>query len=423
LLLAGLFLVALLAALPGCAGDRSLDIREDHEPIGTQLLRAVPALKEDRFNALLDFESNDDAIFCSTVGGSGAIATDKPHTGRAAYKIDAATQRFSIKLSSLLAGRKFPDTWTLAGGYFYTEQPTKITIGFQPAMKGCEPRDVDLPGGEWTAVFAELPADFSPQTVPSLVFDLKSPHGSVWCDDVLLIDNYKVLTSPSEDSAASPASAAIAPSSVFTADVAAGVMPPWLVLRRGLNFLGSAPGRFDFKLVTDEFSTGGWEVNEANPMRARFHAVVGPSSPAPALTIYADGRAFLNGQYKPMSVAARDPMLAQQHQSPAQIEVADGMGRVDRNTPGDANNDGYNETTGSYRIIAFGPRIELRFIPSKSPELSPILEFSGLPFGNALVTLEGRLVEKSTRTSSGTLLVELPARIDRPVTVDVRIEE
>jgi hypothetical protein len=141
------------------------------------------------------------------------------------------------------------------------------------------------------------------------------------------------------------------------------------------------------------------------------------------MTVYADGRAFWDGQYKPMSVAARDPTLTAQHQSPAQIEVAEGMGRVDRNTPGDANDDGYNETTGSYRIIASGPRIEMRFSPTKSPVLSPILEISGLPLGKPLVTLEGRLIEQSTRTSAGTLLVELPAKIDRPITVNVRIEE
>jgi hypothetical protein len=124
-----------------------------------------------------------------------------------------------------------------------------------------------------------------------------------------------------------------------------------------------------------------------------------------------------------MSTAGQNPILHTQHQTPAQIEVTEGMGRVDRNTPGDTRNSGYNPTTGSYRIIATGPRIELRFIPHGVPVLSPILEISGLPFGKPLITLEGRLIEQSTRTASGTLLVELPAQIDRAVTVNVRIEE
>jgi hypothetical protein len=53
----------------------------------------------------------------------------------------------------------------------------------------------------------------------------------------------------------------------------------------------------------------------------------------------------------------------------------------------------------------------------------PFLEISRLPFGKPLITLEGRLIEQSIRTASGTLLVELPAQIDRAVTVNVRIEE
>ena len=99
------------------------------------------------------------------------------------------------------------------------------------------------------------------------------------------------------------------------------------------------------------------------------------------------------------------------------------MGRVDRNTPGDANNDGYNETTGSYRIIAQSPRIEFRFVPARgTPDPRPVLEISGLPFGKVLATLEGRLIEGSQRAADGSLLLELPATIDRAATVDVRVE-
>jgi len=422
LFFSGLLFALLSLSGAGCAGDQPTAIVEQGEPIGTQLLRAVPWLDDERFSTLLDFESTDDAVFCTTTGGRGVIANEKAHTGRASFRIDSATQRLSVKLSSLLAGRQFPGEWTLVGGYFYSEQPAKIIVNPGPATNGFEPHEVELAPGTWTGVFAELPAEANQQVVPSLVFDLQSPHGTIWCDDVMLIDNYRVLTGPSEAMAPDTQNASALASGVGSGtasnDVLTGAMPPWMILRRGLNFVGSAPARFNFKLATSEASSGGWIVDEASPMRARFH-----STSNRFMTVYADGRAFWDGQYKPMSVAARDPTLVAQHQSPAQIEVAEGMGRVDRNTPGDANNDGYNETTGSYRIIASGPRVELRFAPTKSPVLSPILEISGLPFGKPLVTLEGRLIEQSTRTSSGTLLVELPAKIDRPVTVNVRIEE
>jgi hypothetical protein len=415
LFISGLCLAPVFLGAMGCAGDQpATPIVEDYEPIGTQLMRAVPSLRDERFNALLDFESADDGIFCNTVGGTGAISTERTHTGRSAFKIDSSTKTLVVKLSALMEGRPFPGDWTLVGGYFYSQQPIKIKVGLDPAPSGSEPREVDVPAGSWTPVFAELPVSSAQQETGRLAFDLLSPHGTIWCDDVLLIDNFKLLTAPSEESASA---------SQTESDVAAGIMPPWTVTRRGLDYLGTSPGRFNFQLVTREASPTGWTVDDANPMRAMFHSDANASNPPRTLAIYADGRAFWNDQFKPMSIAARDPALLAGHLSPAHIEVTEGMGRVDRNTPGDANNDGYNETTGSYRIIATGPRIELRFIPGKVPVLSPILEISGLPFGKALITLEGRLVEQSARTSRGSLLVELPAKIDRPVTVDIRIEE
>jgi hypothetical protein len=51
-----------------------------------------------------------------------------------------------------------------------------------------------------------------------------------------------------------------------------------------------------------------------------------------------------------------------------------------------------------------------------------VLQIAGLPQGKALVTIEGRLVEKSTRLKDGQLLVELPARITRATLVTVRIQ-
>jgi hypothetical protein len=412
----------LLVGLVGCAPDQPVSPPlEDHEPIGVQLLRVVPTLKDERFSTLLDFESHDDAVFCSTSGRAGAVASEHAHTGRASYQIDSSATRLTIKLNSLLAGRQFPGEWTLLGGFFYSEQPATITVGFDPPLAGAKARAVNVPAGNWTAVYIELPPDASDaspmtaasQTPPNLVFNLASPHAKIWCDDLLLIDNNKLLAGESPSTLPNSAS-----NSIW-----AGTMPPWTVERRGLAYVASAPGLFNFQLVDTDASQTGWVVTDANAMRSMFHSAASNQNTERSLTVYADGRAFENGQYKPMSLAAADPVLLAAHQRPARIEVTEGMGRVDRNTPGDANNDGYNETTGSYRIIATGSRIEMRFIPTGSPILSPILEISGLPFGKPLVTLEGRLVDQTARTSSGTLLIELPAKIDRPVTVDVRIEE
>jgi hypothetical protein len=415
-------------SLPGCAGDQPPpSLGQTGEPIGNQILRAVPSLKDERFSTLLDFESPDDTVFCSTTDSGGAVtpattSTIKPHTGRASLQIPASASGLTIKLSSLLAGRAFPASWALIGGYFYSSQPAKITVSLNPPLPGTQPRPVDLPASTWTPVFAELPQGSPVQSIPALQFDLPSPHAPIYCDDVMLIDNYKILAAPPDNALPDTAHDSSAENVIPTADVVAGQMPPWTVSRRGLNFTGVAPARFNFNLVTREFSPTGWSIDEANPMRARFHSDPSSAMAARTLTIYADGRAFWNDEYKPMSTAAQNPTLIAQHRAPAQIEVSEGLGRVDRNTPGDAYNTGYNPTTGSYRILATGPRIELRFSPTTTPVLSPILEFSNLPFGTPIITLEGRLIEQSTRTSTGTLLVELPAKIDRPVTVNVRIQ-
>ena len=51
-----------------------------------------------------------------------------------------------------------------------------------------------------------------------------------------------------------------------------------------------------------------------------------------------------------------------------------------------------------------------------------MLEITGRPPGKAIVTLEGRLVEKTLRLEDGTLLAYLPAIIERPTTVNVHVK-
>jgi hypothetical protein len=95
---------------------------------------------------------------------------------------------------------------------------------------------------------------------------------------------------------------------------------------------------------------------------------------------------------------------------------------LNRSTPGDANNDGYNEARGAYQVIASGPRVELTITPRTSALARPVLEIAGLPPGNVLVNMEGQLIAGAVRLSSGDLLLELPAKIERPTIVNVRAQ-
>ena len=114
---------------------------------------------------------------------------------------------------------------------------------------------------------------------------------------------------------------------------------------------------------------------------------------------------------------------ARQHETPAEVDVAAATGRVNRATPGDANNDGYNEARGAYQVIAAGPRVELTITPRTSVLARPVLEIAGLPPGDVLVNMEGQLVGGATRLpGTGDLLIELPARLERPTQVNVRVQ-
>ena len=380
-------LLIVFLALTACAPEPPLEVAGPGEPIAQQLLRAAPFLKDAQFSTLLDFESPDDTVFVTMPVKSGAAVGNHAFTGHGSLRIDPGASTFSIKLDSLLAGRPFPGDWSMIGGYLYSEQPANVTIHFNASQVTS---DVSLKPGVWTPVFIDLPPQAT-SPAPALVFDLASSHGIVWCDDIMLVNNQKLLTPPD---------------------------PAWQVARKGTQLSGGAAGQFHFALANADVSQKGWICDEADAMRARFHSLENKT-----LTVYSDGRAFWNGEYRPMSGAVRDASYGKQNSTPATIEIDENVGRVDRNTPGDANNDGYNETTGSYRIEATGPRLELRFTPARGvPDPRPVLEISGMSFGKILATLEGRLIEITQRTADGHVLVELPATIDRPVTVDVRVE-
>ena len=103
---------------------------------------------------------------------------------------------------------------------------------------------------------------------------------------------------------------------------------------------------------------------ECSDARVRFTSIGQPSS----LTVYPDGRAYCDGEFKSISSLLADATeIAQQHESPAEISVRPELGRVNRSSVGDANNDGYNESCGVYEIIAAGsPRIEFTLTPRSS---------------------------------------------------------
>jgi hypothetical protein len=405
-------LISMLAvsAVAGCAGSGSAStattqstaaVAAPSEPIGLQIVRAAPELKSQRFNNLLSFETASDPVFVSTpVGGSASRDSARAHTGARSLKIEPGTQQVCVKVSSLVAAGSFPAKWTLLGGYIFTESPAQVTASYAVGGNLVAQNRVDLKPGKWTPVMVDVksfPAfSLTSDALVQLTFDTGAPLATpLWCDDVMLIDNtLPIVTAAADDSAA------------------------WTIQRRGLNIIGELPGRFTFALPSREYAPNGWRVVEAGPLRARFLS----SGSTQKATIYSDGRAYWDGQFRPLGEARLNPAFAEQHASPAEIEVPEEQGRVNRNTPGDANNDGYNEVLGSYQLVATAPRMELTIVPRSAALLNPVLEITGLPKGQALISVEGRLLDTAQRLDDDTLIVCVPARLDRLTAVSIRVQ-
>lgn len=403
---------ALSLMLAGCA-SRSKPPALVGEPIGLQMLRIEPELRQQRFNTLLDFETERDQVFVELRPKPPRVRAGRPaggeaaHTGSGVLELPRGTRQVAVKLPLLLGGRAFPGDWTLAGAYLRSPHAGQIDIAYEVDGRALAHRNVALEPGAWSPVLLDLaqvndpnrPAAAGAVGLLTLTFD-RPIESDVRMDDVVLIDNTRSLVG----------------------DAGATSDGLWSIRQKGFRIYGDQPGRFRFALDTPESSPAdGWTVEEANEMRARFRS---EGSACKTLTVYADGRAYWDGQFKPMSTQqdAQVPLYRQQHQSPAEIEVPDEtLGRVDRNTQGDANNDGYNEAQGAYQLIANGPRLEARIVPRTAALVRPVFEIAGLDGGNVLVTLEGQLVQSTCRLDNGNLLVELPVKIERPASVQFRV--
>lgn len=391
-----------LIVLSGCASRPTPPLREG-EPIGVQMLRVEPQLKGRRFVTLLDFEDDTDAVFVAADPPRRLARAEFAHTGRSAVLVPEGTNTLTISLDALGA-KPLPGPWTLAGVYLHSEQPLKLKVNYEADGRLLASTPQQVPAGQWAAAMVDLgplavPGIPRPTSAGRLVIQFdEPPAGPVRLDDLVLVNNEQMLL-----------------------DTTGGQLGQgWMIRRAGYRFVGVAPAQFGFTLPTAEASPNGWRLEEANALRARFSS----DGQVKALTVYADGRAYWDGEYKPMSGSRRPhDVVRRQHASPADLHVPETVGRIDRTTDGDANNDGYNECRGAYQLRAAGSRLEVKLVPRPAPLVLPVLEITGMPEGRMLATVEGRLISAAVRTDSGSYLLELPLRVERPMTVNVRVHE
>jgi len=370
-----------------------------NEPIGLQLRKSDPNLNDVRFNSVLNFEGASDLIFIKTDPDRSAELDSKIRfTGTSSVRLSSQLRQLNFRLPALVGSSKFPGKWNLIGPYLRSEERSAWELSYVVDGVTGPRRKVELLPGQWTLVTVDLASLGVVESVGDLVLSRVGPAGGeLWVDDLLMVDNSSALVDTRE---------------------AAPEQFPWVIRRSGFKIAGEASGRFGFTLQTPEATPEGWTVVEAGPMRCRFVS----AGRSKTWTIYADGRAYRDGRFEPVAkLGGVETQLAQQHDNPAELGVSDEQGRVERTTEGDRNNDGYNEARGSYVVGAAGARIEIRLTPRGGPVYRPMLEISGLPIGETLITVEGRLVDRAVRTAEGTLLVDVPLKIERETVVNVNV--
>ncbi len=357
------------------------------EPVPLQLRKNVPFLSDSRFIALLTFENGDDAVFVRSDGGT--LDDSKAHTGSESFRLGRGMKAI-VRLEPLTAAASFPGTWRLVGGFVYAERECTVVLTLSLGNGDTIRQEVAHPGGAWRMAMVDLNEMKSAQRATELTVEVTGDAGNVWLDDIMLVDNDRFLLGREGDS--------------FT------------VRRSGLRYLGNGP-MFNFRFLTEHASPVGWKLNASEVSRVRFSSTGKEKS----LTVYSDGRAYWDGEFKPLVRADWVDAVSKHHQSPAELTVSDEQGRVNRTSTGDANNDGYNELLGSYQLVASTPRMDIQIRPV-APVVKPTFEITGLPAGKVVATLEGKLIEDVHRLSDGRVLIEIPVKIERAVQLSVRVQ-
>ena len=327
-----------------------------HGPsLGEQLREQDRALIGQRFRTVLDFEHPADATFVEPASPllSGG------HTGRFALHGGPVA---TVDVSSLLFGLKLPGDFTLIGGYV-RPAGDRITATLVADGKSIASTTRRVPPDGWALAAVDLSgaacrSSLSMAKTVKLIF---SSPTSFALDDVMFIDNRQTLVD---------------------------VPGVWTVTRAGLSLVVALAGRPPLSIPTLAAGDDGWAVDETSSLRVRLSDVAGRH-----WTLTADGKSVRDGR----------PADA-----PGDVTVDPSTGTLDRETDGDADNDGYNERRAAFQITAKFPR--LRFTVASRVTGSALCEIRGLPSDADAVTADGKLIEATTRLPDGTLLVSLPAR-------------
>ena len=343
--------------------------------LGEQMRRQDEALVGQKVRTLLDFETKADSTFVS--GATGAAAG---HTGLGSVHCGPTA---SINISSLLFGLRLPAAYTLVGGYVKPAGDSVTAVLVADGVEIARTRR-RVPPGTWALAAIDLTTDACRRVLPTArdIRFVVSAEGGFDLDDVVLIDNLSTLVD---------------------------VPRTWVVTRSGLSLVVADAGRPARVIPTLAAGDSGWAVDEVSALRIRLH----DSASKSFWTLFPSGMAVMNGRLQPQSPAS-DIVAA----TSADIKVDEPSGRLDLETEGDANNDGYNERRGAFQVVATARRIRFTLLTHDAATFA-LVEVRGLPRDAGRVVAAGDLIESTARLPDGTLLVRLPIKPDVPIEVTI----
>lgn len=156
-------------------------------------------------------------------------------------------------------------------------------------------------------------------------------------------------------------------------------------------------------------SADAWRVTEAGVLRAVLMHASGRGG-----AVYASGR---------VSADPFAPDLAPRDATRVTVALPDDQGRLDRQTEGDTDGDGFNDRLGATVIrVAENTRRLTLSVSAPAPARRPAFEFRGLPAGTVTALWEGRLVTTHLRLPDGTLLLELPGDLGPESRLELRVD-
>lgn len=355
-----------------------------------KVARYMPPADQYVKSKLIDFDSPYDTTF--VVAGGVKLIDDPEKPGNRVMLANAA----QVKLGALVRGREFPGVWDLLGVRMRADSgtTTRLSISTNDAAP-LNSADANVSPG-WAMHWIELKK--LPTSMPAdqeLLFTIRSLDGKpLQIDDVVLAQSKTTV------------SQSIVPESGES----------WRVGRSALRWQVLANDQELLALPAAPFVDGGYRVIESNPVRTVF------ASPAETIAIDRTGRLIANSSPRLDAKLMTFAKAFAENESPATIEVDADSGRVERNLPGDRDNDGYDESRGCYTVRAAGGRVDIRLSPGKAKVSWPVIEVLGLPQGQVSVWLEGQLVPWVTRLSDGKAIIELPVKLERPVEAQIRVK-